>query len=104
MILKSKENSDSSEADKSKTLAITDFLKALFAGFSSSKPNFFFTDKYWSQITSISTVFKVARSLCLWHVKRTIKNRMKDEKRNGEVNVNKDFKTALLSLMTKHFK
>lgn len=63
--------------DISRKESICAFLLAFRVAFTDLNPAFFFTDKDMGQINSIRTVFGINVSICLWHMKRAIRRKLK---------------------------
>lgn len=65
--------------DGAMTALIAEFLKQVWnAGF---RPRFFGTDKDSAEISALGSIFSAAKhQLCWWHVKRAIRQKLKDSK------------------------
>lgn len=86
---------------KSREESITAFLQSIANLFPSLKPSFFMTDEEVAQIKYIYNVFRIAPSICLWHLKRAIK-KISESKKKKESYLS-DFEiTEVLQLIDSH--
>lgn len=83
--------------------SLTFFLQHIRNKFPRLRPHFFFTDKEQAQIHSISRVFNIQPSLCLWHLKRAIKRKISEERRKETCRLEAMEESELLNLIAIHY-
>lgn len=88
---------------KSREQSLTFFLTHLKNKLQNLNPCFTFTDKETAQIKSLKTVFHVDPSLCLWHMKRSLKMKLKELKKNKLSQLNEQSENALFNLIDTHY-
>ena len=69
--------------DQQRKDSTLDFFKSLKTSVPSVQPLFFFSDKDTGQIDAIETVYNMSISLCLWHMKRSIKKKYASLRENA---------------------
>ena len=82
---------------------IKQFLQALRRELSAFQPVFFFTDKDFGQISSISAAYGITPSICLWHLKRAVKRKIEELHKDGVEESTKEQRCKILDLITDHF-
>lgn len=80
---------------------ISNFFAAVQSTLPRFSPKFFLTDKDHGQMNAIRGM-GLQPSLCLWHMKRSIKKKIQLERKSG-ITIQTADETKLLSLMTTHF-
>ena len=97
--------SSHSEADSSmqRKDTIRAFLQAIWTELPRFRPIFFFTDKDVGQIYAISSVFQIAPSICLWHMKRAVKRKLAELQSTGVEESTNSQRNRILDLMSEHF-
>lgn len=83
--------------------ALAGFLGALRTAVPDLKPAFFFSDKDSGQMDAILSVFGLRASLCYWHMKRAIKDRLKEYRKKEAGCVLETEEKELMALVSRHF-
>ena len=91
------------ERKMQRKFSIERFLEATRREVEHFKPTFFFTDKNLGQISAISSVYGVNPSICLWHMKRSIKRKLGELHDQGVEISTKEQRSRILNLVTHHF-
>lgn len=66
-------------------IALQSFFESLSNALPRLSPEFFFTDKDRSQMKTITNLFYINTSLCLWHIKRAFLKKIKDLKNRSQI-------------------
>lgn len=83
--------------------AILSMMKELYSSLPGFKPMFFFSDKDSAQLKAIKDVYGLNPSLCLWHMKRAIKQKLGALRKEKKSNLSLEDEATLNSLLTDHF-
>ena len=94
-----------SEADSSiqRKDTIRAFLQAIRTELTRFRPIFFFTDKDVGQIYAISSVFQIAPSICLWHMKRAVKRKFAELQSTRVEESTNSQRNRIVDLISEHF-
>ena len=88
---------------KTREESLTFFLKSIKEKFPNLRPSFVFTDKDTSQIKAIRNVFGVDASLCFWHMKRAIKTKLKELRKDRKSSFKEQEESKLMELIDGHY-
>lgn len=78
-------------------------FKAMHRTLDSFRPLFFFSDKDSGQLDAIKRLYGINPSLCLWHLKRAIKQKISGLRKEKKSVLSKEKEQALMDLITLHF-
>ena len=89
--------------DKQRKDSILDFFRALKRSVPQVQPLFFFSDKDSGQIDAIENVYGIKVSLCLWHMKRSIKKKYGSLREDCMPLLSDDHEKALLQIIDRQY-
>lgn len=78
-------------------------FKQIYCRLPKFRPEFFFSDKDSGQLDAVKRVYRIDPSLCLWHLKRAVKQKIASLRKDKKSALSEEKEKELLELVTLHF-